>query len=133
ALQNTLNDASDVLNNAVESQQDVIDALDALNDVYDALVNISALASRVATVEAENLQSEDYIEGWDALQTALSAANGILEDDDASQEDVNDALDALNDAYEGLVAADGVVNKSALAAQVTAIHDANLVEAEYAA
>ena len=41
-------------------------------------------------------------ESWNAFQTALSHAKTILEKEHATQDEINDAYDVLEDAYKAL-------------------------------
>ena len=89
------------------------------------------------------LTGSDYTaESWKALQNALTAADGVLADDDATQEQVDAALSALTAAYRGLEKAEptpdptpGVVDKSTLDAGITHVKQAmaGLNESDYTA
>src|SRR5699024_4293138 len=65
--------------------------------------NKDALQAIVAAIEADNLQEEDYTVGsWASLQSALDAANSVLLDDDATQDEVDEVLADLTAAVEAL-------------------------------
>ncbi len=56
---------------------------------------------------AEGFDAGDYTkDSWNALTAALSTAKDVLEDPESTQEDVNSALEALQDAMDGLVKAE---------------------------
>ena len=121
-----LADAQDVLDNEEAAQEQVDDALAVLTAAIDGLVEIeepevdkTALQAKVD--EAAELNKEDYTkESWATLQEALNAANTVLADDEATQEQVDTALVALEAAIDGLVKIEEppVVDKTALQAKV---------------
>ena len=56
---------------------------------------------------ASKLNKEDFTEeSWKALQAAMESAKSLLASEEASQEEVNTAADALDKAVKGLKAAD---------------------------
>ncbi|MBS3681472.1 FIVAR domain-containing protein [Ornithinibacillus massiliensis] len=66
-------------------------------------VNKTSLQSKVEEINTENLQDKDYTEeSWQELQSKLREAQEVLENPDASQADVNEALDKLELAYNSL-------------------------------
>ena len=59
-----------------------------------------------AVDKAGELNAEDYsVESWGKFQTALTAAQSVLDNEDATQVQIDDALKALNDARDALVEA----------------------------
>ncbi len=59
-----------------------------------------------AVDKAGELNAEDYsAESWGNFQTTLTAAQGVLDNEDATQTQIDDALKALNDARDALVEA----------------------------
>ena len=59
-----------------------------------------------AVDKADELNAEDYsAESWRNFQAALAAAQTVLDNEDATQAQVNDALAALNDARDALAEA----------------------------
>ncbi|WP_164215159.1 M14 family zinc carboxypeptidase [Virgibacillus sp. YIM 98842] len=75
----------------------------APGDLFDPEVDKTALQDRVDEINAENLNEADYTEeSWQALKDALSAAEHVLSDSEATQEEVDTALTVLNDARDGL-------------------------------
>jgi len=94
--------AGTVAANAAATQIQVDNAETALADAMEALVSILALETAITA--AELLVEEDYTAPtWATFATALAAANTVLADDAATQQEVDDALDALADATTGLV------------------------------
>ncbi|MEF2968553.1 S-layer homology domain-containing protein [Paenibacillus sp. M1] len=76
-------------------------AADVFSETLNA-VNKVALQNKVK--EALSLTEADYTESsWQAMQVALEAANSLLDKADATQEEVNTALDNLQTAIDGLV------------------------------
>lgn len=65
----------------------------------------SALKDLVDETESKNLNARDYTEdSWNALQTALANAKSVLENQNASQSELDDAYNALKSAIDGLKA-----------------------------
>ena len=61
-----------------------------------------------AIEEAEKLQEDDYTDkSWDALEAALKIAESVYADEEATQEQIDAATDALNAAIKALVPATG--------------------------
>ena len=53
--------------------------------------------------ELKDLKKEDYTEeSFNAFEEALNAAKAVLDDEEATQAEVYEALNNLNKAYEGL-------------------------------
>ncbi|HHT49905.1 MAG TPA: hypothetical protein GXZ78_00295, partial [Eubacteriaceae bacterium] len=59
---------------------------------------LQALVDQVA-----NYKEEDYQSGWEEFEAALLVAQAVLADEEATQEEVDQALDNLIDAIDGLV------------------------------
>lgn len=66
--------------------------------------NKTALNAKIA--EADALVATDYESGWDAFQTALTAAKAVKNDAKATQAQVNTALTNLTNAMDALVLAE---------------------------
>ncbi|GAB3798039.1 M14 family zinc carboxypeptidase [Virgibacillus kimchii] len=83
-----------------------LDAPRAPGDLFEPEepeVDKTALQERVDEIHAENLNEEDYTaDSWQALQEALTAAEEVLNDPDATQEAVDISLTVLNEARVGL-------------------------------
>lgn len=113
ALQEAITQAKAVLEDENATLEDV-------NTVYGALVaallelekvpedpeepekpNKEALEKKVS--ELEELDSSKYTkESWKAFEVALEAAKAVLADENATQEEIDAALGALNEAFEAL-------------------------------
>lgn len=116
----------------------VLDTGDAtLVDAGDAAISKEALQSKVD--QAKGLAEADYTaESWKAFAEALTAAQLTLEKTDATQAEVDTALDALTKAYDGLQKAEPaptVVDKTALETGAAYVKDqvAGLSESDYTA
>ena len=105
ALEEALEAAKAVAEDADALQDAVDEAADALREALDALVergDKTALNELIA--EAEALEEEAYTSGtWAALEEALEAAKAVAEDADALQDAVDEAADALREALDALV------------------------------
>lgn len=84
--------AQDVLGNEEATQEQVDDALKALNDARAALAEKPAVPAvnkaelQKAVDEAAALKAEDYTAGsWEPFEAALDDAREVLADDDATQ------------------------------------------------
>ena len=111
AFQDALKAAQDVLADEDAAQTDVDQALEDLNSAYEALeeekdpepepVNKDKLQTVVEGYQ--DMEQGSYTdESWAAFQDALKAAQDVLTDENAAQEDVDAALNALNAAFAGL-------------------------------
>ena len=100
------------------TQAEVDAAVDALTKAADGLqktqpapetVDKSKLEAGLADAKqgVAGLNESDYTpESWKALQAAIAAANAVLANKDATQSDVDRAVDTLAAAYKGLAKAD---------------------------
>ncbi|GED17488.1 S-layer homology domain-containing protein [Aneurinibacillus migulanus] len=135
-LQGALKTANDVLSNPNATQAEIENALTVLTAARNGLspvgsVDKSALQAKVNEINGENLKEADYTpESWTKLQEALTAANNVLSNPNATQAEVENALSTLTAARTGLTPVDSV-DKSALQTKVSAINHANLNEADY--
>ena len=131
-LEDALEAAEAVLADADATQEEVDDALADLTDARDGLVPVvdkTALQNKVNEINGEGLEDADYTpESWQVLEDALEAAEAVLADADATQEEVDDALADLTDARDGLVP---VVDKTALQNKVNEINGEGLEDADY--
>ena len=94
-----------------------------------ALVDKTALQNKVNEINGEGLEDAAYTpESWQVLEDALEAAEAVLADADATQEEVDAALADLIDARDGLVP---VVDKTALQNKVNEINGEGLEDAAY--
>ncbi len=104
AFKDALDKAKEVLDSADASQDDVDNAVTALEAAENALTERADTTDLEALYhESENIKNENYTEeSWDAFQAALKAAYAVLNDPEASDKDVSDALQALTDARAAL-------------------------------
>lgn len=103
---NALNAAKTVLATEDATQAQVDEALNALNNAQNALVEKTVVdkSSLQAAVNAAITDQGDYTDdSWKVYQDALSAAKTVLNDANATQEQVNTALSNLNKAKASLV------------------------------
>lgn len=69
-------------------------------------VDKTLLQARLMEINEEELDSSNYTEeSWNSLQEAIQQAENILDEPEVTQEDVDESLDTLNNAYSGLVSA----------------------------
>ncbi|WP_051235894.1 S-layer homology domain-containing protein [Paenibacillus pinihumi] len=107
SMKSALDAADAVLANDKATQTEADAALDRLNEVKAVLVDKTALQERVA--ELKPLNPDDYTpENFQLLQDAMDDAEAVLDDPEATQVDVKDALSKLNAARQGLVDKDGL-------------------------
>ena len=105
AFQSALTSAATVLANASATQVTLNNALSTLNTAYGALEvrgDPAALQARYNVLK--DVTNTGYTTvTWNAFQNALTAAATALANADASQTTLNNALSALNIAYEALI------------------------------
>ena len=101
--------AREVLADEEATQEQVNDALKALNDARGALAEkpvkpaVDKAALQKAVDDAAELAADDYTaDSWKPFAAALKAAREVLADEEATQDQVNDALKALTDAHGAL-------------------------------
>ena len=101
------------------------------NELSDE-VDKEALQAKVKEINKEDLEESKYTEtSWQVLQEALTSAEAVLADENATQEIVDGALDELIVAYEGLEEIDSEVNKESLQAKFEEINNQDLGESKY--
>ncbi|MCI5924753.1 MAG: discoidin domain-containing protein [Oscillospiraceae bacterium] len=103
ALTDALADANDVYSG--KTTQDEVDAAAAaLNDAIDALTEkADTTALEAAIGEADALNEDDYTPStWAGLGEPLADAKAVLADPEATQDEVDAAAAALNDAIDAL-------------------------------
>ena len=77
-------------------------------EVTGRLDTTSAPALEKAIADANSKVKKDYTKkSWDAMKAALKVAEKVMKDEDATQEEVDAAADALNKAIKALVPATG--------------------------
>lgn len=105
---------------------DLVDAVHYLDFVGDH----TALDKAITDAKAEVTKEEDYIAGWAAYADALKNAEDVNADEDALQDEIDAAKNALEGAVEGLVKkTPDVVNKSLLEAAIA--EKDTLTESDY--
>lgn len=108
ALQTALAAARAVLNNPDAVQRDIDTAYQNLQTAYQGLVPVSPKVSKdklkAAVDAAKSLKQSDYTKAsWDPFAAALSKAEQVLADPNATQEQVNTAEQTLQVSRAGLV------------------------------
>ena len=111
-FRDALQAAKDILADEDAVQEDVDNALEALNSAYEALEEktepepgdeVDKDKLQTAVDGYKDTEQGSYTdESWEVFQNALQAAQTVLADPDASQEEVDGALIALNSAYAAL-------------------------------
>ena len=117
-------------------QERVDEALAALSKAKDALekpqppvpVNKTALDALIEEVDGRD-QDGYTVESWNLYHKALLAAKDVSEDKNATQKQVDDALKALQDAFDALEEYKPVVDTSGLQAAITEAESRN--QADY--
>ncbi|MBT2761264.1 S-layer homology domain-containing protein [Paenibacillus sp. ISL-20] len=75
-------------------------------------IDKTQLQATVDKITGENLQPADYTPlSWQALQDALTEADRILQDPNATQIEIDQANENLKNAYENLVTIDAILDK----------------------
>ena len=152
AFAEALTAAQAMLEKTDATQADVDGALDALTKAYDGLEKANPAPATADKSKLETgvshtkqavagLNESDYTaESWKALQDAITAADGVLADKNATQEQVDAALSALTAAYQGLTKVEptpdptpDVVDKTALDTGISQVKQAmtGLNESDY--
>lgn len=86
------------------TQEQVDKALKTLDDAIKGLKAPSDTSELETVIDKANkLDASKYTEkSWNALQNAIDAGNKVLENKDATQEEINAAVDAINNAIDKL-------------------------------
>lgn len=110
ALEEAREAAEEVLKDPTATQEEVDEAAAALEEAIAALeeqvVDKSELEKAIET--AKSKKQKDYTKkSWDAMKAALKIAEQVMADEDATQEEVDAAADALNKAIKALAPATG--------------------------
>lgn len=123
ALDEALNEAELVLNDATATQAQVDKALQDLTNARNALTKLTpdpgvdktGLQSKYDGIQEENLDKEDYTPAsWTALDEAMNEAELVLNDATATQAQVDKALQDLTNARTGLTLVNDEEDTSAL-------------------
>ncbi|MDR1069823.1 MAG: FIVAR domain-containing protein, partial [Gracilibacteraceae bacterium] len=106
ALQDALSAAQAVANDDDATTDDVTDAAATLAEAINALILRADKTALTGAIEAATAytESEYTPESWQALTEALTAAQSVLEDDNAAPGEVTDAANAIQSAIAGLAA-----------------------------
>ena len=100
-------------------------------------VSKTDLDKAIKAIEAKNPDSSKYTaDSWKTFADAMSHAKAVIADDSATQQDVDNALKALTDAYAGLTEKTpepAPVNKSELDKKIKAIEAEKLDGSKYTA
>ena len=110
ALEEAREAAEAVLEDPTATQSEIDAAAEALEEAIAALEEKPVDKSQLekAIKDAESKTKKDYTKkSWDAMQAALKVAEKVMKDEDATQEEVDAATDALNKAIKALVPATG--------------------------
>lgn len=115
ALEEAKEAAEAVLADPTATQAQIDEAAAALEEAIAALEKAEEPTEPVdkselekAIDKAESLKKADYSKkSWDAMQAALKVAQKVMADEDATQEEVDAAADALNKAIKALVPTTG--------------------------
>lgn len=119
-LQSALTAAQAVLDNAEATQEETDSAKTALSEAKEALKEVEeetdALSEETKeALEAAIASADEYTqnlytsESWDALKEAVDQASALSEAEDATEEAAQDAIEAIEDAIEGLAGRDGYI------------------------
>lgn len=110
ALEEALEEAEKVLEDPTATQSEVDEAAKALEEAIAALEEKPVDKSQLekAIEDAESKVEKDYTKkSWAAMEAALKVAESVYADEDATQEEVDAATDALNKAIKALVPTTG--------------------------
>ncbi|WP_238157789.1 hypothetical protein [Lacticaseibacillus chiayiensis] len=115
ALQTALTAAQKVLTNTDATSADIDTALKNLKAAYTGLKPSPTTKPDKSKLQAAydkdkavtNTDNKYTADSWKTFQTAVSAAQNVLANNDATQSDVDTALQKLNDAYNGLTPTNG--------------------------
>ena len=123
-----LRDAVAAAQNVVDNPNATVDALKAANKAMtkaaQELWEIVTKAELEALIEAANgyLDGDYTAESLEALQAAITAAQAVAKNDDATTAEVTEAITNLSNAIAGLVEEAGV-DKSALAYEIELVNE----------
>lgn len=109
-LSDALTKAQEIYNDDSVKQNEVDDAVEVLTKAIEGLVDLSKLQSKVQ--EANQLKEIDYTKAtWKVFNDAFNKAKEVLDNENASQDDVDKACTDLTDAINQLATP---ANKTAL-------------------
>ena len=106
ALQDAIKAAEDVSKNTEASDDDVVNALNNLNDAQKALQAGPRKNLEFAVSQAASLNESDYTKAsWKTFSDALSAAQDALKNQSATESELQQAADNLSKSQDGLAKA----------------------------
>lgn len=120
ALKAAIQAAKDVIENTEATQEDINKVFASLKEAVSNIENFvdkTALETLVSEAEAKDLTIYTD-ETAQAVVDAITAAKLVVANDDATEVEVNTALDALQEALDNLVEKAPVVDKTALEALI---------------
>jgi len=122
AFADALADAQAVLTNESATAEDVAAALKTLNTAKDQLVRRADNSGLAGLVESVSSYSEENYtpETWTVFEKALKDAQAVLDDGNATAEEIAGAIEALNTAKDQLV---GRADKTTLEELIDSVAD----------
>ena len=124
ALKDAVQAAQDVVNDPDATADELQAANKAMTKAAQELWEIVTKAELEALIEAANgyLDGDYTAESLEALQVAITAAQAVAENDDATTAEVTEAITNLSNTIAGLVEEAGV-DKSALAYEIELVNE----------
>ncbi len=124
ALRDAVQAAQDVVNDPDATADELKAANKAMTKAAQELWEIVTKAELEALIEAANgyLDGDYTAESLEALQVAITAAQAVAENDDATTAEVTEAITNLSNTIAGLVEEAGV-DKSALAYEIELVNE----------
>ena len=124
ALRDAVQAAQDVVNDPDATADELQAANKAMTKAAQELWEIVTKAELEALIEAANgyLDGDYTAESLEALQAAITAAQAVAENDDATTAEVTEAITNLSNAIAGLAEEAGV-DKSALAYEIELVNE----------
>ena len=121
-FQEALGNAQAVLDNGNATAEEIADAIEALNTAKDQLVERADNSELAGLVESVSSYSEENYtpETWTVFEKALKDAQAVLDDGNATAEEIAGAIEALNTAKDQLV---GRADKTTLEELIDSVAD----------
>lgn len=103
-LQDVLKEAQDVVNNHDATKEEINDMYQRLLDAYDGLVTLNDKSGLTDLIsKADQLQEKNYTkESWKQMVEALTKAKEVSTKEDATKEEINEAISNLEKAMNNL-------------------------------
>ena len=103
-FQGEIQDSKKLIDDQNISQEKVNEQVETMSSIEELLVSKADKESlQVIIDECKTLNEDDYKDGYSALKTTLTAASTVLNNDNASQEEVDSAVTKLEEARSNLV------------------------------